>query len=78
MTPQDPRPHEDDVRPDDAQALSRATGGVPNPEYPDQASTTGTTPDAEYVGRIAGDDIGYEEEQGGERLALVEDGDSHT
>lgn len=74
----DLRPHEDDVRPDDAQALSRATGGVPDPDAPDQASTTGTTPDAEYVGRIAGADVGYAEEQGGERLALVEDGDTHT
>lgn len=78
MSSRDHRPHEEDVRPDDGQALSRATGGVPNADYPDQASTTGTTPDGEYVGRIAGQDVGYEEMQGGERLALLEDGDTHT
>lgn len=78
MTSHDTRPHDGDVSPDDAHALSRATGGVPNPDAPDQGSTTGTTPDGEYVGRIAGQDIGSFEEQGGERLALVEDGDSHT
>src|SRR4051794_16556913 len=31
----DPRPHEEDANPDDAEALSRATGGVPDPEAPD-------------------------------------------
>ena len=69
----DPRPHEDDVQPDSAQALSRATGGVENSEHPDQGSTTGTTPDGEYVGRIAGDDVGYEGEQGGERQKAAEE-----
>lgn len=69
----DPRPGEDDVERDDAQALSRATGGVENPEWPDQGSTTGTTPSGEFVGRVAGDDIGYAEELGGERRAAVED-----
>lgn len=68
----DPRPHEDDVKPDDAQALSRATGGVENPEMPDQGSTTGTTPSGEFVGRVAGQDVGYAEEQGGERMARYE------
>lgn len=63
----DPRPGEQDVDRDDAMALSRATGGVPDASCPDQASTTGTTVTPEYVGRIAGDDIGYVEEQGGER-----------
>lgn len=72
----DPRPHEEDVRPDDKQALSRATGGVPDPDAPDQASTTGTTPKGEYVGRIAGDDVGYAGEQGADRRAkLAEQGD---
>jgi len=68
----DPRPGEDDVSKDDGQALSRATGGVENAEWPDQASTTGTTPKGEYVGRIAGDDVGYAGEQGGERRAKWE------
>ena len=65
----DPRPHEEDADQDDAQALSRATGGVENPEHPDQGSTTGTTPSGEFVGRVAGQDVGYAEEQGGERRA---------
>jgi hypothetical protein len=60
---------EPDVDPDPARADSRETGGVPDPEKPDQASTTGTTPDEEYIGRIAGDDPGYSEETGAERRA---------
>jgi hypothetical protein len=68
----DPRPHEEDADPDDAQALSRATGGVPDPAAPDQNSTTGTTPNDEFVGRVAGQDVGYAEEQGGERRARYE------
>ena len=68
----DPRPHEDDVDPDDGQALSRATGGVPDDEAPDQGSTTGTTDSGEFVGRVAGQDVGYAEEQGGERRAAYE------
>lgn len=65
----DPRPGEEDVDKDSATALSRATGGVPDPEQPDQASTTGTTPNGEFVGRVAGDDVGYAGEQGAERRA---------
>jgi hypothetical protein len=68
----DPRPHEEDATPDDAQALSRATGGVEADEHPDQGSTTGTTPSGEFVGRVAGQDVGYAEEQGGERRARYE------
>ena len=68
----DPRPHEDGATPDDAQALSRATGGVEDPSAPDQGSTTGTTPSGEFVGRVAGQDVGYAEEQGGERRATWE------
>ena len=67
------RPHEEDVDPDDAQALSRATGGVDDPDAPDQASTTGTTPKGEYVGRIAGDDVGYAGEQGADRRAAAQE-----
>lgn len=65
----DPRPGEEDVDKDDATARSRATGGVPNPEHPDQGSTTGTTPSDEFVGRVAGQDVGYAGEQGAERRA---------
>jgi hypothetical protein len=68
----DPRPHEEDVDPDDAQALSRATGGVEDPSQPDQGSTTGTTPNGEFVGRVAGDDVGYAGEQGADRRAAIE------
>jgi hypothetical protein len=60
---------EEDVRRDPAQALSRATGGVEDPDADDQASTTGTTPKGEYVGRIAGDDVGFAGEMGAERRA---------
>jgi len=68
----DPRPGEEDTDRDDGQALSRATGGVPDAEAPDQGSTTGTTPSDEFVGRVAGQDVGYAEEQGGERRAAYE------
>ena len=68
----DPRPHEDDTDPDDAQALSRATGGVDGSESGDADSTTGTGPNEEFVGRVAGQDEGYAEEQGGERRAAYE------
>lgn len=68
----DPRPGEDDVPRDDAQALSRATGGVDDPGAPDQGSTTGSTDGGEFVGRVAGQDVGYAEEQGGERRARWE------
>lgn len=50
---------EDDVPRDDKEALSRDTGGVEDPDAPDQASTTGTTPKGSYVGRVAGQDVGY-------------------
>lgn len=68
----DRRPHEGDVEPDDAQALSRASGGVENPDASDQGSTTGTTPSEEFVGEAVGQDVGYAEEQGGERRVAWE------
>ena len=60
---------ESDVETDAARADSRDTGGVSDGSKPDQGSTTGTTPDDEYVGRVAGSDVGYEEETGAERRA---------
>lgn len=57
---------ETDVQSDDAVAGSRATGGVPKKGVPDPHSTTGTTPKDVYVGRISGDDSGYEGETGAE------------
>jgi hypothetical protein len=65
---------ESDVFRDPQVAASRDTGGVENPVAPDQATTTGTTPTDEYVGRIAGDDVGYEEESGAERRAEAGEG----
>lgn len=66
------QPRQDKVNPDDAQALSRDTGGVESPDAPDQGSTTGTTPSEEFVGRVSGQDVGYAGETGGERRAAWE------
>jgi hypothetical protein len=64
------RGYEADVDPDDAQALSRDEGGVAQPQPADQNSTTGTTPNDEFVGRVSGDDGGgYEDETGAEARA---------
>ncbi|MEO9138993.1 MAG: hypothetical protein ABI345_07990 [Jatrophihabitans sp.] len=63
---------ESDVEPDEARVDSRATGGVADPDEPDQGSTTGTT-ETEYVGRIAGQDVGYAGETGAERRAEADD-----
>jgi hypothetical protein len=60
---------ESDVQADPAVARSRKTGGVPNPRYPDQHTTTGTTPSEEFVGRITGEDPGDVGESGAERRA---------
>ena len=68
----DRQPRQDDVNPDDAQALSRETGGVEDPSQPDQGSTTGTTPNEEFVGRVSGQDVGYAGETGAERRAKWE------
>ena len=68
----DPRPGEDDVDRDDAQALSRATGGGPS-EDPDAASATGTGEPQEFVGRVSGQDVGYAGETGAERRAAEQD-----
>ncbi|HVM27672.1 MAG TPA: hypothetical protein VM433_08370 [Mycobacteriales bacterium] len=65
----DPRPGEEDVDRDDHEALSRATGGVPDEDAPDQHSSTGTTPNDEMVGRVGGQDVGYAGQTGAERRA---------
>lgn len=66
----DHRGFESDVDPDDAEALSRDEGGVPQAGAADQNSTTGTTPSEEFVGRVSGDDGGgYEGETGAEARA---------
>ena len=64
----DARPGENDVDRDDAEALTRATGGGPSDE-PDATSTTGTGESDEFVGRVAGQDVGYAGETGAERRA---------
>ena len=70
----DPSPGEEDVDRDDAQALSRATGGVGS-DQPDAASTTGTGESEEFVGRVAGQDVGYAGETGAERRQAAQEGD---
>lgn len=66
----DPRPGEGDVGRDDGQALSRATGGVAG-EGPDADGTTGTGVSETFVGRVAGQDVGYAGETGAERRAAA-------
>jgi hypothetical protein len=68
----DPRPGEDDVDQDDAQALSRATGGGATDE-PDADSTTGTGESETFVGRVAGQDVGYAGETGAERRQAAQE-----
>jgi hypothetical protein len=70
----DPRPGEDDVDRDDAQALSRATGGGES-DAPDADSTTGTGASETFVGRVTGQDVGYAGETGAERRAAAEQAD---
>ncbi len=74
--PSDPRPGEDDVGRHDAQALSRATGGVAGGE-PDADSTTGTGDSQTFVGRVAGQDVGYAGETGAERRAAAADAEGN-
>ena len=69
----DPRPGEEDVDRDDATALSRATGGADG-GAPDAAATTGTGESETFVGRVAGQDVGYAGETGAERRAAAQDG----
>jgi hypothetical protein len=59
--------------PDDGVVRARESGGVDDPEEPDQGSTTGTTPNDEPVGRVAGQDAGYADETGGERRKAAEE-----
>ena len=70
----DPRPGEDDVDRDDAEALTRATGGGGSDD-PDAPATTGVGHSGEFVGRVAGQDVGYAEETGAERRQAVEQQD---
>ncbi len=69
----DPRPGEEDVDRDDAEALSRATGGDDS-DAPDADATTGTGVSETFVGRASGQDVGYAGETGAERRAAEQDG----
>ena len=66
----DPRPGEEDVDRDGAEALTRATGGGRD-DAPDAQATTGTGESDTFVGRVAGQDVGYAEETGAERRAAA-------
>ena len=76
MAREDAKRPEPDVQRDDKVAASRATGGVEDPAQPDQHSTTGTTPNEKFVGRVGGADPGYAEETGAERRASSERSES--
>jgi hypothetical protein len=58
----------EDVEPDTQVARTRETGGGPG-DGGDRATTTGTGPSEEFVGRVAGQDAGYAGETGAERRA---------
>jgi hypothetical protein len=69
-----PRRAEEEVDPDDARALSRATGGGPS-DTPDAVNTTGIGESGTFVGRVAGQDVGYAGETGAKRRqAAQQDG----
>jgi hypothetical protein len=67
----------EDVAADPGLASNRATGGEHDELSGDRGSVTGTGRSEVFVGRIAGDDLGYAEETGAERRAeaLAEDPD---
>lgn len=57
---------EEDVSTTTHQARTRATGGTRQPEASDQSSTTGSTENETFVGRVAGEDVGYAGQTGAE------------
>ena len=57
---------ESDVPADPHVAGSRRTGGRPEDDETDKHSTTGTTHNEEFVGRVAGEDAADAEESGAE------------
>jgi hypothetical protein len=64
----------EDVEGDPNLANSRRTGGEEKDEI-DSASTTGTGSSGEFVGQVAGQDPGFDEETGAEKRAEAgEDG----
>lgn len=69
----DPVDSAEDVAADPALASSRAAGGDHTELSGDRGSTTGTGRTDEFVGRVAGDDIGYAGGTGAERRADAAD-----
>jgi hypothetical protein len=67
---------EDDVAIDPAVASSRAAGGEHADLTADRGSVTGTGRTETFVGRVAGDDLGYAGETGAERRAAALDEDT--
>jgi hypothetical protein len=59
------RTAEPDVEPDTGVARSRETGGRAT-DHEDSASTTGVGGSGGFVGRVAGQDAGFDEETGAE------------
>lgn len=64
---------ESDVPADPHVAGSRRTGGRPEDGETDKHSTTGTTRNEEFVGRVAGEDAQDAEESGAEARREEED-----
>lgn len=67
---------EPDVEPDYRQARIRETGGQPGRHSGDSAATTGPAPNDTFVGRVAGDDLGYVGDTGAEKRTGVADDQS--
>ena len=66
----------EDVAEDPALASNRATGGEHAALTWDRGSVTGTGRTGEFVGRAAGDDVGYAGETGAERRAEALDAEA--
>ncbi len=64
---------EADVPDDSAEVNSRLAGGTDNPDMADRDSTTGTTPNSEFVGRVAGGDVTDTGDSGAEARAAAGD-----
>lgn len=65
---------EDDVQPDPDLARSRETGGGAGDDE-DRATTTGAGANEEFVGRVAGQDVGDDRESGAEARARQQQGE---
>ncbi len=68
----------EDVAADPTLASNRAVGGEHADLSGDRGSVTGTGRTEEFVGRVAGDDLGYAGETGAERRAQAGDPDSSS